>query len=173
MSTVILLFVLSAVVALALVALVEPKSFKAFIADTRGQLGMANVALVDRGGNCMLPRIPTGRYPHYSTTLFTTLDAAGNGTIEFKAERDTLFIGMSATVDDAVPHSSTISAEYCNTKYLVRQSTRVWARCCDRKPIFLVGVSDNKRMVFTVNGGTPAGNASITLWGFQGNGCCP
>jgi len=138
------------------------------------QKGIMNNALADRGdgGQCNMPRIPTGRYPAFSTTIRGVLDANGNVNVNFDAERDMLFIGLSVTMADAAPRSGTVSMTYCNTKYLVNSSRAAWSICCDRKPIFLVGVRENKRLEFTLNGGTPAGAFKITMHGFQGNGCC-
>lgn len=133
---------------------------------------MLDHALADREQTCNMPRIPTGRYPAFSTTLAVVLNAAGEGSIVFEAERDMLFIGMSASVPDAAPLSASISMTYCNTKMLVSSSARTWAVCCDRKPPFLVGVRENKKLEFFITGGTPAGTATITLHGFQGSGCC-
>lgn len=135
---------------------------------------MLNTALADRGdgGACNMPRIPTGNFPPYSTSIRGTFDASGNASFNFEAERDVLFIGMSVTAADGAPASATLSMTYCNTKYLVQSAVQAWARCCDRKPIFLVGVNDNKKLEFTLNGGTPDGAFVVTLHGFQGKGCC-
>jgi len=138
--------------------------------DQRGQM-LSELGIVDRGA-CSLEPLPTEKWPVYSTTVSTTLDADGNGTITYTAERDTLFLGMSAVIADAVPLSATISMSYCGVKYLINSSARTWTRCCDRKPIFFVRVKEDKKLTFTVNGGTPAGAASITLHGFQGRDCC-
>jgi hypothetical protein len=177
MSALVLLLALCALLSLfPFVAVDAIRLLKRLASDTRGVLaaGMVDNVLSDRGdgGQCNMPRIPTGRYPAYSTTIAGTFDASGNATFEFEAERDVLFIGMSVTADDGVPLGATVSMTYCNTKYLINSSARAWAVCCDRKPIFLVGVRENKKLEFTVNGGTPDGSARITLHGFQGNGCC-
>lgn len=177
MSALFLLVALCALLSLFPFVIVDTiRLFQRLVPDTRGVLpsGMVNNALADRGdgGVCNMPRIPTGRYPAYSTTLVITLDASGNGSGTFEAERDMLFIGMSVDVPDAAPQSASVSMNYCNTKYLVNSSARTWERCCDRKPIFLVGVRENKKLEFSITGGTPEGTATITLHGFQGNGCC-
>lgn len=132
------------------------------------QPGLAVNALADRGdgGQCNMPRIPTGRYPAYSTTLKATLDANGEADLEFEAERDMLFIGMS------VRGAGFIDLVYCNTKYLVHSSVNAWGTCCERKPVFLVGVRENKKLAIHLSGGTPAATARVTFHGFQGSGCC-
>lgn len=132
-------------------------------------------ALADRGdgGQCNMPRIPAGRYPPFSTTVTGTFNAAGVATFEFEAERDMLFNGMSMTPSTAADALTAFAdVTYCNTKYLIHDSIGNWARCCERKPIFLVGVRDNKKLEFSVTGGTPAGTVAVTLHGFQGRGCC-
>lgn len=131
-------------------------------------------ALADRGdgGQCNMPRIPTGRYPAFSTTFGGTLDANGAGTVELQAPRDLLLIGLSVDIPDTAPLSASVDMAYCNTKYLVKSSARTWAVCCARKPVFLVGVREDKKLEFTVTGGTADAAFSITVHGFQGNGCC-
>lgn len=133
---------------------------------------IADVALKDRGdgANCNANRIPTGAFPVYATTLRGTVDASGNATLEFPAERDTLFTTLSAYASDGSAFS--LSATYCNTKYLVNSSSLQWVYCCQRKPIFLVGVRDTKRLKFTISGGTADAEIRVSLSGFQGNGCC-
>jgi len=134
---------------------------------------LADNALMDRGdgGQCNMPRIPTGRYPAFSTTLEGTADANGNVSLSLEAERDYLFIGMSVDSDSG-PNDLFVDLTYCNTKYLVHSSGRTWVKCCDRKPIFLVGVAENKRLEFQVSGATPSDRVIVTLHGFQGSGCC-
>jgi len=142
--------------------------------DKRGQLGMMDAALADRGdgGQCNMPRIPTGRYPAYSTTLRADVEADGTAHLEFEAERDVLFIGMSVTAPAEAGTTSTVSMTYCNTKYLVASSSLAWSICCDRKPVFLVGVRENKKLEFDIEGADPDESVKITLHGFQGAGCC-
>lgn len=176
MISVLVLFLLAFIASVVLYTFLGGATFvRVLVNDTRGIAGnMVNNFLSDRGdgGVCSMVRIPTGTFPFYSTTLRGTLDANGNATVSFKAERDMLFIGLSADADDAAPASATISAEYCNTKILVRSAIEQWKACCERKPIFLQGVADNKTLEFTINGGTPAGDYKITLHGLQGKGCC-
>lgn len=175
MISMLVLFLVACVALLALTFVLPPSQWSRLLGDTRGVLGtMANVALSDRGdgGACNMPRIPTGRFPAFSTTLRATLDANGEATMILEAERDLLLIGMSATIADAAPATAGISVTYCNTRYLVNSDRRQWTVCCDRKPVFLVGVRENKKLEIRVTGGTAAGAASVTLHGFQGNGCC-
>lgn len=143
-------------------------------------MSITDQALADRESSCNVPRIPTGRFPVYATTLRSTV-AIGDtqASFEFEAERDTLFTTLSVEVgalDLAEPGRMIgLSAEYCNTKYMQRSDVRQWAGCCDRKPVFLVGVRENKRLTFTVDLPSPAVAADeirISLSGFQGNGCC-
>lgn len=137
------------------------------------QNGIANNALMDRGdGGACMPRIPTGRYPAFSTTLRATLDANGNADVEFEAERDMLFIGLSIEGPDATLEQMGVNLTYCNTKYLVNVVAKTFRVCCDRKPVFLVGVREDKRLAFELRGGVAADEVGITLHGFQGNGCC-
>jgi hypothetical protein len=130
-------------------------------------------ALADRPDTCNLPRIPSGRYPAYSTTRTAVFDANGNATIEVEAERDLLFTTLTV-VDPTIAGDNAVrfDATYCNTTYILHGDPRVWGRCCDRKPVFLVGVRENKSLFFKFSGGTPDSLASVTLSGFQGNGCC-
>lgn len=132
-------------------------------------------ALADRGdgGQCNMPRIPTGRYPAYAQSISATFDANGNATIEFEAERDYLFTDLSIEASTAADLGTMrVNAEYCNTKYLVNNSALIWLTCCERKPVFLVGVRENKRLVFTFTGGTAEATVTVSLEGFQGSGCC-
>ena len=134
---------------------------------------IAGVALADRGDQCSMPRIPTGRYPYFSTTIVLALDAAGNGAVDFEAERDMLFDLMSITTGVAADLATIrVDMEYCNIKYLVNSAGSTWTTCCQRKPIFLVAVRENKKLSFAVRGGTAAATVAITLSGFQGSGCC-
>jgi hypothetical protein len=136
--------------------------------------GMVNNVLADRGdgGTCNMPRLPTGRFPPYAKTIAVTLDANGNGTAILEAERDLLLIDLSIVVPDETPTSSTVSLTYCNVRMLDQSSKRNWAFCCASKPPFCLGVRENKKAEFQINGGTPAGVAYVTVSGFQGNGCC-
>lgn len=154
--------------------LFQPISFSQLWRDTSGQVqpGIMNNMLTERGGTCTQVRIPTGAYPVYSETIGGVLDAAGNATIAFEAQRDTLFVGLDAEISDAAPLTARISATVCNTKIMVRSAARQWVRCCDRKPIFLVGVPEDKELEFQITGGTPGGDFALTLHGFQGKGCC-
>lgn len=146
--------------------------------------GMLDLALAERnaGPACDAGnRIPTARYPVYATSLSQSVpDTAPSHTFVFEAERDTLFTDLSVQVfndaNGALLQNGTVSVTYCNVTYLLNSSTNVWQPCCQRKPLFLVGVRENKKMAITVNAaGVPAaGSATITvsLSGFQGSGCC-
>lgn len=135
--------------------------------------GIMDMGLSDRDGSCGAPRIPTNRYPLYSTTKSGLLDANGNLDLEFEADRDYLFTELSVEAPDVTGcQVYRVSAKYCNTDYLVRSSHRNWAPCCNRKPFFLIGVRENKTLKFSVAGGTADAEVKITLAGFQGNGCC-
>lgn len=128
--------------------------------------------LKDREDACNLVRIPTGRYPLFSTTKYGTFNAAGVAEFVIEAESDLLIAEL--TVDGAFRAGSLIlvDAEYCNTKYLEHSSRRNWSPCCDRKPFFLVGVRENKKITFRLTGGTDGDAVNITIAGFQGSGCC-
>lgn len=127
-------------------------------------------ALADRPDACNLPRIPTGRYPAYSTTRCATFDANGVAEIEVEAERDLLFTDM--TIDAGSPLTERLTITYCNVSIVLNGDTRVWQRCCGSRPFFLVGVRENKSLFIRITGGTPDDQTCVTLYGFQGNGCC-
>lgn len=133
--------------------------------------GITAVALTERDGGCKVP-LPTGRYPLYTTTLLVDLDANGEGTVELQADRDYLFTELTIEGGTRSGPSATVDMIYCNTRYLDASSLRNWRACCDRKPRFLVGVRDTKKLTFIVRGGDSEGKARITLSGFQGAGCC-
>jgi hypothetical protein len=145
-----------------------------------GDVGIMNYALAERGGAACEAgeRIPTGRYPVWSTTKVQSI-AIGDTTSEFtfEAERDFLYTDMSVAVElaDGTAVRAFVSVSYCNTTYMSNSSTRAWAYCCQRKPVFLVGHRENKTLRITV--ALQAANAAevfaeVTLSGFQGNGCC-
>jgi hypothetical protein len=132
-----------------------------------------DMGLADRDGACASPRIPTSRYPLYSTTKSAVYDANGNAVIEFSAERDLLIAELTVEPGTVLPCQIVrVSTSYCNTDYLEGSSHRNWAPCCDRKPFFLVGVRENKTIRFNLAGGTVGATALVTIAGFQGNGCC-
>lgn len=143
-------------------------------------MDLLNTALEDRPqGACGVERLPTGRFPVYGTTLRKTI-LAGATFVEFQfdAQVDTLFTHMTYNLPQAAIGAvgqQSISAEYCNTKYLKGSSYRNWVACCPRKPIFLVGVSEDKSLSFRVDFENPAeadAEVRLSLAGFQGNGCC-
>lgn len=170
-----MLALLALVAILFLLTLTQPLGFfRQLLHDVRGQMGnMANVALADRPAGCNLPRIPTGRHPPYSQTLKAVVAADGTAVLELPAERDYLFIGLSVSSSD--PDDSVtgfVDMSYCNTKYLIHSAIRQWSICCRRKPVFLVGVKDTKKLEFKVSGFTAGATAKITVHGFQGKNCC-
>lgn len=135
--------------------------------------GIMDAGLADRGDACNLVKIPTGRYPLFSTTKEAIFDANGNAEIDFEAERDYLFTELTVEGVPAVADGLLlVNAEYCNTRYLENSSARNWAACCNRKPFFLVGVRENKTLKFRVTGGLEDDPVQVTLAGFQGSGCC-
>lgn len=125
-------------------------------------------------------RIPTSKWPFYGTTLKATIaEGDTEATLEFVADRDTTFTDLSVTVtdEDDVNLGANIDNEYCNVDYIEHAFVEDYGVCCQRKPIYLVGVKENKRLVFTVTllAAAPAGGAfvEISLSGWQGSGCCP
>lgn len=142
--------------------------------------GLTGVALAERdGGMCDAGnRIPTGRYPVYSESKVAEI-AIGDSqaVLDFEAERDYLWTDLSITAELADGSSvvAFASVTYCHTDYMINSDIRQWAYCCQRKPVFLVGQRENKRLRITVNLGAAAAAATsvvATLSGFQGNGCC-
>lgn len=142
--------------------------------------GLAALALAERnaGPACDAGnRIPTSRYPVYSETLQGVI-AIGQTevTLTFEAERDTLFTDLSVEgTDDFASDGGYVDVTYCNVTYLKNSRSENWKTCCQRKPLFVVGVRDNKKLSFTVRLGTAAVAAStifVTVSGFQGSGCC-
>lgn len=123
-------------------------------------------------------RIPTARWPFFSTTLRGTIGiGAVTTTLTFEAERDTLLHDLSIAVaeDDDIALAATVSIEYCNVQYAESTSVAEWAYCCDGKPIFLVGVKENKKLRFVVTLAAAQDevvNVEVTISGYQGNGCC-
>jgi len=139
---------------------------------------LTNLALKDRLCDAT-DRIPTSRWPFFSTTLKGQI-AIGDTSIPltFEAERDTLLTDLSilvgGAVDDLVREAS-VDIEYCNVAYAENTDVAEWAYCCARKPIFLVGVRENKRLKFVITleaAQLEAVNVEVTISGFQGDGCC-
>lgn len=139
-----------------------------------------DIALKDRICDATA-RIPTSRWPLYSTTLSeTTPDAQVDPvTLTFEAERDTLLTDLSIRVIDTVTGlalDATVDIEYCNTVYARESRVSQWRACCQRKPVFLVGVRENKRLKFVITLAiTPSVNPvqiEVSVSGFQGDGCC-
>lgn len=124
-------------------------------------------------GGCTIQPIPSPRYPVYSTTVRAVVPIGETtATVSFVAERDTLVTGLSTgELDEAV----TFNAEYCRTVVARNALVGAFGACCSRKPIFLIGVRENKRLTFEVNFLSPVIAETIvefTLSGFQGGGCC-
>lgn len=130
-----------------------------------------------------MARIPTSRWPLYSTSL--TQDIAAGATengqpLQFEAERDTTFTDLSILIVDVAtgsPVDGAVSIEYCNTDIVDDQDVSEWTPCCQRKPIFLLGVRENKKLRINVRtyAAVPAlatYQVVATLSGFQGTGCC-
>lgn len=128
-------------------------------------------------------RIPTSRWPFFSQSL--EADIAQNGTqafLTFTAERDTLLTDLCIAIENPgegegpIPLPGKVTIEYCNVQYGDHTDSEEWKCCCDRKPIFLVGVREDKKLRFQIDMNAPviAGGAHITLTvsGFQGDGCC-
>lgn len=129
----------------------------------------------------MSDRIPTSRWPFFSTTLEADIAAStSQAFLTFEAERDTLFTDLSIVVTwlEGTLDGS-VSIEYCNVTYADHTDIEEFGYCCNRKPIFLVGVKENKKLRFQIDLTIPAppgpgGGAHVilTLSGFQGIGCC-
>lgn len=147
--------------------------------------GMLDLALQERNGGPACDagnRIPTSRYPVYATSKTCEIAAGDTScTVTFEAERDTLFTDLSVELwditpeDGPIPRPGFIDVTYCNVTYLAHSYSRVWGVCCDRKPLFLVGVRDNKKLSITVSLEEAGENdvaVIVSLSGFQGNGCC-
>lgn len=133
------------------------------------QPNLLDVALMERGV-CDAMGIPTGRFPPYSQSLRGTFDANGEATVDFEPERDMLLTTLSVESTGG-SLAVRVNMTYCNTKMLIHSAARAWARCCDRKPVFLVGMRDNKKMHFKLTGGTPDDDWIISVHGFQGRDC--
>jgi len=139
----------------------------------------ANLALKERICDAT-DRIPTSRWPLYSTTLSeTTADAATSSTLTFEAERDTLLTDLSIRVIDSVTGlevQARVDIEYCNVVYARTSRASQWRACCQRKPVFLVGVRENKKLKFVITFEVaPSVNPNVvevSVSGFQGDGCC-
>lgn len=124
-------------------------------------------------------RIPTSRWPFYSESIRGEIPELGTTlSLFFEAERDTLLTDLTIMVtNDADANlAASVSIEYCNTQYAESTDIAEFAPCCSRKPIFLMGVRENKRLRFDIvlEAAAPVGgaNISVTVSGFQGDGCC-
>lgn len=140
---------------------------------------VAEIALKDRICDAT-DRIPTSRWPFYAQSLEATiLEAATTATLTLEAERDLLLTDLSIEVKNIVAgtdHAAQVTIEYCNITYADHTDVGEWKTCCARKPIFLMGVRENKRLRFDIVLATaaPVGGVKVTLSvaGWQGDGCC-
>jgi len=167
-----LMFCLTIVAVFALFAFVGNPFWIRLLHDNRGVLGTGTFLQERTDQNCGLPRPPGPRYPAYSETFGGVFDANGNASHDLHAERDLLLSGLSID-SESEAGSVRVSATYCGVLVLDHVSMRTFPVCCDRKPIFLVGVKEGKDLRFTLSGGTAADDWSISVHGIQGNGCCP
>lgn len=143
---------------------------------------LMNLALRERVCDAS-DRIPTNKWPFYSTTLKAVIAEGDTATDEndlvFTAQRDTLFTDLSVQVsdEDDAGLEADISLEYCNVDLIEHTDVEEYFYCCARKPLFIVGVKENKSLHFSVEllAAAPSGGAfvSVTLSGYQGIGCCP
>lgn len=125
-------------------------------------------------------RIPTARWPLFSTAISETIPAGSQSVdVVLEAERDLLLTDMSISVTaitGGAALGATVTIDYCNTLIVDRTDVADWPFCCDRKPFFLMGIRENKRLKATVvlDAVAPAGGALVTIsyTGVQGNGCC-
>ncbi len=139
----------------------------------------ADIALKDRICDATA-RIPTSRWPFYSESKSATILVATTAfpPFEFEAERDTLLTDLSIAVEDNAKNrlAAKVSIEYCNTDYAVETDALEFQYCCSRKPIFLVGLRENKKLKINIvlEAAAPVGGsiALVTISGYQGDGCC-
>lgn len=142
-------------------------------------IDLANLALRQRSCDTA-DRIPDARYPLYSETLSSTIAIgalAPASTVDFKAERDTIITDLSVSVLDGSGGrvDGAFSAEYCDTTLVEDSDLKEWWYCCQRKPIFLQGVRENKTLSFSVRiyaAEVGVVTAQVTVTGYQGEGCC-
>lgn len=140
---------------------------------------IAAVALKDRICDAS-DRIPTSRWPFFSTTLTDQIVAPQTTAVfTFQPERDTLLTDLSVGLfnpdGELAVGEADVSIEYCNVVYAEHTDWHEWGYCCERKPIFLVGVAEDKKLKITVTlDGIPIVplDIEVTLSGFQGTGCC-
>ena len=140
---------------------------------------IAELALKDRVCDAT-DRIPAARWPFFSQTLTGIIPNLGTSVdLTLEAERDLLLTDLSISVvetdtpDVEVP--AHVDIEYCNVTYAEHTDVGVFGYCCQRKPIFLVGVRENKKLKFTVTLEAAAdeeNTVQLTVSGYQGDGCC-
>jgi hypothetical protein len=125
-------------------------------------------------------RLPASAFPFYSESKQCTI-AIGDlsCTVTFDAERDLLLTDMSISVTQTdtpdVEIGATVSITYCGITLADSTNVAEFGYCCSRKPIFLVGVREDKSLKITVTLATANAEETtveVTLSGFQGNGCC-
>jgi len=140
---------------------------------------MENMLFAEQNASaCSAKRLPTSRWPVYSTTLRAVIPAGQTSAeVSFEAERDTVFTNLSVSgyVGDAPALGPVVSAKYCNTVILDGVLWNVFSTCCLHKPLFIQEVRNKKELKFTVTLGAPIGTDSeikISLQGLQGAGCC-
>ena len=167
-----LLFALILIAVFAVFALVGNPIWIRLLHDNRGVLNAGTFLQERAGQNCGLPRPPGPAFPAYSETFGGVFDANGNASHDLHAERDLLLYGLSIDSESSAG-SVRVSATYCGVLVLNHVSMRTFPACCDRKPIFLVGVKEGKDLRFTLSGGDAGDDWAITVYGIQGNGCCP
>lgn len=125
-------------------------------------------------------RLPKSKWPPFSTTVRASLTSlASSAEVPFTAERDVLFSDSSIEIYDAAGNrrSGRFSLNYCNIDLAVNTDISEYRSCCQRKPIFLVGVRENKtlRLEVSADDAIPEGQVwtvEVTYSGVQGNGCC-
>jgi len=142
-------------------------------------MDISELMLRGRAACDLTDRLPVPAWPFYATTITQTI-AIGDTSSEFvfEAERDTTFTDLSISVtqtdtpDTEIPAS--VSITYCGIAIAISTNVREFGYCCARKPIFLVGVPEGKKLKLTVT--IPANaeevTVEVTLSGYQGNGCC-
>jgi hypothetical protein len=136
-----------------------------------------NLALKDRICDAT-DRIPTARWPFYSQTLKCQIPIGElSCTVTLEAERDLLLTDLSAFAaeNDDVALPAFLDIEYCNIAYAENTDIAEFGYCCQRKPIFLVGVRENKKLKVTVTLSAVQDEivfVEVTFSGFQGDGCC-
>lgn len=126
-------------------------------------------------------RIPQPAFPFFSETVEIIIPQGATGAqLVLDAQRDLLLSDLSmfaADADDDVQVAASIDIEYCDTVLARHVNLNTYDYCCSRKPLFVLGIKENKklRIDVTLAAAAPAGGARVnaTFSGMQGNGCCP